>query len=66
MKRKVLATILIAVLVSAFLYVLITRSQPEADQSIKVSGNIEGTEVDIGFKVSGRIVILSVEEGRCG
>jgi len=30
---------------------------------IKVSGNIETTEVDVGFKISGRIVQLSAKEG---
>jgi HlyD family secretion protein len=41
----------------------LTRNQEEENPSIKVSGNIEATEVNVGFKISGRIVSRSVEEG---
>ena len=32
-------------------------------KALKVSGNIELTEVDIAFKTAGRLVTLAVEEG---
>ena len=40
-----------------------TRNQRGNDHFIKVSGNIEATEVDVGFKISGRIVNRPFEEG---
>jgi len=41
----------------------LTRNRQENDHFIKVSGNIEATEVDVGFKISGRIVHRPFEEG---
>ena len=37
--------------------------EPSADAQQLVSGNIEMTQVDIAFKISGRLVELNVEEG---
>ncbi len=62
MKRIVPITI-IALAVLGLVYFLLTRAKNEDGSFIKVSGNIETTEVDVGFKVSGRVVSRFFEEG---
>jgi len=62
MKRAFLIVI-IAVGITGLLYYLFTRGKEENGNYIMVSGNIEATEVDVGFKVSGRIVSRFFEEG---
>jgi HlyD family secretion protein len=61
--KRLLLIVIIAVGVAGLLYYLFTREKEEEATSIKVSGNIEATEVDVGFKVSGRIVSRFFEEG---
>ncbi len=63
MKKRVIPVILLAVVVIGLIIYLLTRNQQENDHFIKVSGNIEATEVDVGFKISGRIVNRPFEEG---
>ena len=62
MKRILLIAILAAA-TAGLLYYFLTRNKEEEGSFIKVSGNIEATEVDVGFKVSGRIVSRFYEEG---
>jgi HlyD family secretion protein len=62
MKRFIIS-ILIAAVIGGVSYYFFTRDKEVGDPVIRVSGNIETTEVDIGFKIAGRIVSLSVEEG---
>jgi len=61
--KRVLLIVMIAVGITGLLYYLFTREKEEEGNFIKVSGNIEATEVDVGFKVSGRIVSRFFEEG---
>ena len=61
--RRILLIVVIAVVVAGLVYYLLTRNKKEEANFIKVSGNIEATEVDVGFKVSGRIVSRFFEEG---
>ncbi len=61
--KRFLLFIIIAVAIGGLLYYLFTREKEEEEAFIKVSGNIEATEVDVGFKVSGRIVSRFFEEG---
>jgi HlyD family secretion protein len=61
--KRCLAGILIIAAVAGILYYFFSRNKEEGNPFLKVSGNIEATEVDVGFKVSGRIVNLSVQEG---
>jgi HlyD family secretion protein len=49
--------------VAALIIYLYLRNQNVEPPHIKISGNIETTEVDLGFKISGRIVQISVREG---
>ena len=62
MKRYLVGILMIAA-VAGLLYYFFTRDKVEGNAFLKVSGNIEATEVNVGFKVSGRIVSLSVQEG---
>jgi HlyD family secretion protein len=61
--KRILGILLILAVVSGLLYYFILREKGEGNPFIKISGNIETTEVDLGFKVQGRIVSLSVGEG---
>ena len=62
MKRYILV-FLIAAGIAGLLFYLFTREKEGGNPYLKVSGNIEATEVDVGFKISGRIVSRSVDEG---
>ncbi len=62
MKRWILL-FLIAVLAGGLLYHYFLKEKEEGNHFIKVSGNIETQEVDVGFKISGRIIGLYVQEG---
>jgi HlyD family secretion protein len=61
-KRYLLGILVIAV-IGGLLYYFLTQEKEGGNPFIKVSGNIETTEVDVGFKISGRIVSISVLEG---
>ena len=61
--KRILLIVIVAVVTAGLLYYFLMRGREEQGIFIKVSGNIEATEVDIGFKVSGRIVSRSYEEG---
>ncbi|MGA3373460.1 MAG: efflux RND transporter periplasmic adaptor subunit [Terracidiphilus sp.] len=65
MKRAIPIVILLAAIVAAGLYYYprLTKKAAPANQ-LTLSGNIEAHESLIGFKVSGRIVDLPVEEGQ--
>jgi HlyD family secretion protein len=61
--KRILFIVIMAGLIAGLLYYLFTRDKKEGNDFIKVSGNIETTEVDVGFKISGRIVSLLLQEG---
>jgi len=61
--KRILLIVIIAVIIAGLLYYFFTQDKKEGNDFIKVSGNIETTEVNVGFKVPGRIVSLSVQEG---
>ncbi|RJR17303.1 MAG: HlyD family efflux transporter periplasmic adaptor subunit [Nitrospiraceae bacterium] len=63
MKKIVIIAGLVVLAVVAIL--LVTRFNNTADEdAIAVSGNVEVTEVDLGFKLPGRITTLFAEEGQ--
>lgn len=55
--------ILGALVAGVLLFFYAIREREEEFPSIKISGNIETTEVDVGFKIPGRIARLSFQEG---
>lgn len=61
-KRILMALVVIAIGIAA---VMIKRNGSRVDDgSLLLSGNVEVTEVDLGFKSSGRLSELLVEEGQ--
>jgi HlyD family secretion protein len=63
MRRILLIAIIIAIVIAGLLYYFFTRDIKKGTDFIRVSGNIETTEVDVGFRISGRIVSRFFEEG---
>ena len=61
-KRLLIVGILIFVAVSVF--VIRKLGNKHDDGQLVLSGNVEVTEVDVGFKNAGRIIELPVEEGQ--
>jgi HlyD family secretion protein len=61
--KRILLIVFIAVIIAGLAYAFFMRDKKEGNDFIKVSGNIEATEVDVGFKISGRIVSRFFEEG---
>ena len=61
--KRILFIIILAVIIAGLLYTFFTRDKKEGNDFIKISGNIETTEVDVGFKIPGRIVSRFFEEG---
>jgi HlyD family secretion protein len=61
--KRILLIGIITVVIAGVLYYFFTQDKEEGNDFIKVSGNIEATEVDVGFKISGRIVSRFFEEG---
>jgi HlyD family secretion protein len=62
MKRVFIGIGIVVVIAGAFYY-FFKQDKKGRDPFIIVSGNIETTEVNVGFKIAGRIVNLSVQEG---
>jgi HlyD family secretion protein len=62
-KKRILVLIIVVSAIAGILFYFLTREKREENLFIKISGNIEATEADVGFKVPGRIVNRYVEEG---
>jgi HlyD family secretion protein len=62
MKKILIFVALIFLLFSILAYLYLPQKSKDT-KFIKVSGNIEATEVNIGFKISGRITHIYVKEG---
>ncbi|MEW5745608.1 MAG: efflux RND transporter periplasmic adaptor subunit [Nitrospirota bacterium] len=63
MRKKVVAAGILAVVVALAVFLVYRFGGRQERSFIPVSGNVEVTEGNIGFKSSGRIVALPVEEG---
>jgi HlyD family secretion protein len=61
--KRIFLVIFIVAGFSGLLFYLSTRDKEEGNTFINVSGNIETTEADVGFKIAGRIISISVQEG---
>ncbi len=61
---KKIALLLLALLaLGASGWYAVKHFQPRGDDALRVSGNIEATEVGISFKISGRVMRRLVDEG---
>ena len=63
MKKIIFRLLLLAILAAAGLYLWSARFSHKNENQLPVSGNIELTQVDISFKVPGKLVELDVDEG---
>jgi HlyD family secretion protein len=63
MKKRILAVLALALVVGAAAWFQSREKDTGAGDRIKVSGNIEITEVALSFKIPGRVVARSVSEG---
>jgi HlyD family secretion protein len=63
MKRFILPTILLVAAASVAGYFIYGHLHPTSNNTLSVSGNLELTEVDISFKVPGKLIELDVDEG---
>ncbi|MGB9629032.1 MAG: efflux RND transporter periplasmic adaptor subunit [Thermodesulfobacteriota bacterium] len=62
MKKWIFMILVISMGIGFILYFFNQKKETEYS-FIRVSGNIETTEVNVGFKISGRIISLPVQEG---
>jgi HlyD family secretion protein len=63
MKRFVLPTLLLVAIAAVAGYYIYGHLHPASNNTLSVSGNLELTEVDISFKVPGKLIELDVDEG---
>lgn len=61
-KRLIIAVIFVLTGIAVFLIILLSNKQEEG--VLILYGNAEVTEINIGFKISGRVVELFAEEGQ--
>jgi len=62
-KKRLIPLAVIAAIVIVAVIVVAHYLRGRDDSTMKLSGNVEVTECNIGFKVSGKIVTLNVDEG---
>jgi HlyD family secretion protein len=63
MKKKFIILLAILCLVAAGVYVVLSQNKASEDGVVTVYGNVEIREVDLGFRVSGRIADVLKDEG---
>jgi HlyD family secretion protein len=63
MKKKKILIAVIVVVVAITTYLIISLKNNRDDGSMVLSGNVEITETNVGFKIPGRVIELSVDEG---
>src|SRR5450631_4370860 len=63
MKRFVLPTLIFVAVASVAGYYIYQHLHPKDTNTLSVSGNLELTQVDISFKVPGKLIELNVDEG---
>jgi HlyD family secretion protein len=63
MKRFILPTLVLVAIAAVAGYFIYGHLHPTSNNTLSVSGNLELTEVDISFKVPGKLIELDVDEG---
>ena len=63
MKKKKILIAAIVVVVGIAIYLIINLRNHRDDGSMLLSGNVEITETNVGFKIPGRVIEIPVEEG---
>ncbi|HMK55341.1 MAG TPA: efflux RND transporter periplasmic adaptor subunit [Dissulfurispiraceae bacterium] len=64
MKKRITIIIIAAIAIAGGIFLLKHFGREEEHGTILLSGNVEVTEVDTGFKIGGRVVELLTDEGR--
>jgi HlyD family secretion protein len=65
MKKRIIGIVVVILIVVAAVFVWQVYFKEKGDEGVLLlSGNMEVTEVNVGFKLAGRIVDLPVEEGQ--
>ncbi len=62
-KKKIIPLAVIAAAVIVAVIVVMSFVRGRDDGTMKLSGNVEVTECNVGFKVAGKIRALTVDEG---
>ncbi len=62
--RKIMPVILILALIGGGTYWWYAQQQTQAANGLQGSGTIEATQINLGPEVSGRVVLVAVEEGQ--
>ncbi len=62
-RKRLIPLALVAAIVIVAVIVVVHYLRNRDDGTMKLSGNVEVTECNIGFKVAGKIVTLNVDEG---
>ena len=63
MKRFILPALVVIAIAAVAGYYIYGRLHPANTNTLSVSGNLELTQVDISFKVPGKLIALNVDEG---
>lgn len=63
MKKKIILLFIFILFVVGLGWWFVSQKPPGSNRGIFISGNIEATEVDLAFRISGQISRLSVNEG---
>jgi HlyD family secretion protein len=61
MKKKIVIAIIIALAIVIAIVIVVKKKGDNG--TMKLSGNVEATEANVGFKMPGRVVALLVDEG---
>ena len=64
MKKTLIRIVILAVLIGVGAWAWLHRSPSDDGRIIRISGNIEMTQVDIAFKTPGRLIELNTDEGQ--
>lgn len=64
MKKKFIGIVFLLALIGAGAWAWMHRMASDNDRVIRISGNIEMTQVDIAFKTPGRLIELNADEGQ--
>jgi len=60
-KKGIVVAVLLALLVAVVIY--LRHPSPKGSDTLRISGNVELTEVQVSFKVTGRVLTRLVDEG---
>lgn len=61
--KKIIVSVIVIVVAAAFAFVYFREKNLNSDHTLKVSGNIEATEIRLSFQTPGKLVERLVDEG---